>query len=99
MTPIEPRSDGDWIILDEFVDDASARPRDAQATRPTVYADPISQRVVQLTHDMYAAKVEPDEIVRRVLEIVAPSLQPRSRDQIRSMVENQIRSYRDNPTT
>jgi hypothetical protein len=44
---------------------------------------------------MYAAKVEPEEIVRRVLEIIAPSLQPRSRDQIRSMVENQIRSYQD----
>ena len=98
MTPIEPRSGGDWIILDEFVDDASTRPRSTQPTRPTVDADQITQRVVQLTHDMYAAKVEPEEIVRRVLEIFAPSLQPRTRDEIRSMIENQIRSYQDGET-
>ena len=95
MTPTEPHSGSDWIILDEFVDDASERMRVAPVAPPPVFADPILQRVAQLTHDMFAAKVEPSEIVRRVLEIVDPSLQSRSRDQIRSVIENQIRSYRD----
>ena len=95
MTPTEPHSDGDWIVLDEFVDDASERMRFAQAAPPVVFADPILQRVAQLTHNLFAAKVEPSEIVRRVLETVAPSLESRSRDEIRSVIENQIRGYRD----
>ena len=98
MRPMEAYSDGDWIILEEFVDDASARTRVEASVSPAMIADPILQRVAQLTHDMYAAKVEPKEIVRRVLEMVAPSLESRSRDEIRSVIENQIRSYHDSFT-
>ena len=98
MTPTESHSGGDWIILDEFVDDATERMRVAPVAPPPVFADPVLLRVAQLTHDMFAAKVEPAEIVRRVLEIVTPSLEPKTREQIRSMIENQIRSYRDGHT-
>lgn len=98
MTQPPSATPSDWFIVDEFVDDASSSRHSVTPNQAAAAPDAISLRVMNLTREMIAAKVETPEIVRRVLEIVGPMLDEHARTRAALDIENHIRDYHDSFT-